>query len=66
MVADTNSRQRTFGLYQDNNNEEVQLSLDDAIENIIEEIQSIESTPKTPGYMKIDKLNLNLLRKEQL
>ena len=50
MVADTISRLRTFGLYQDNN-EEVQLSLEDVIENMIEEIHSIESTPKIPGYM---------------
>ena len=61
MVADSISRLRTFGLYQDNN--EVQVSLEVAIENIIEEIHSIKSTPKIPGYMKIDKLNLHLLRK---
>ena len=41
MVADVISRLRTSGLYQDNNNEEVQLSHEDAIENIIEEILSI-------------------------
>ena len=52
-----------FGLYQDNNNEEVQLSLEDVIENIIEDVNSIESTPKIPAYTKIDKLNLDLLRK---
>ena len=65
MVADVISRLRASGLYQDNNNEEVQLSLEDVIENIIEEIHSIESTPKIPGYKKIDKLNLDLLQKEQ-
>ena len=35
-------------LYQDNNNEEVTLSLRDAIKNIIKEIHSIASTPKIP------------------
>ena len=35
-------------------------------ENIIKEIHIIESIPKIPGYKNIDKLNLNLLGKEQL
>ena len=63
VVADAISKIRMYRLYQDNNNE-VQLSLEDAIENIVEEIHNIESMPKTPGYTKIDKLNLVLLRKE--
>ena len=46
VVADAISRLRTFGLYQDHDNEEIQLSLEDAFENNIEEIHSIESTPK--------------------
>ena len=66
VIVDAISRLRMFGPYQDNNNEEVQLSLKDVIEKIIEEVHSIKSTPKIPGYTKIDKLNLNLLRKEQL
>ena len=41
-----------FGSYEDNNNEEVQLSLD-TIENIIEEIHNVESAPKIPSYTKI-------------
>ena len=44
---------------------EVKLSLEDVIENIIEEILNIEPAPNTPAYTKIDELNLNLLRKEQ-
>ena len=32
----------------------------------MEEINSIEFTPKFPVYTKTDKLNLDLLRKEQL
>ena len=65
-VPDAISRLRIFGLYQDNNNVEIQLSLEDAIKNIIKEVHSIEFTTKIPPYTKIDKLNLNLLRKEQL
>ena len=56
---------RTQGLYQNNNNEEVQLSFEHAVKTIIEEIHSIESTPKIPGYKKIDQLNLDLLWKKQ-
>ena len=66
MVADAISRLSTLGLYQGKNNEKNQLLLEDAIENILEEIQSIESTTEVPGNTKINKLNLNLLRKEQL
>ena len=66
MVADAISRLRIFRLYQDNNNEEVQLSLKGTIENIIEEILNVESTPNTPAYTKTDKLNLDLLRREQV
>ena len=66
MVADAVFRLRMFGLYQYNNNEEIQLSLKDMMENIIKEVHSIVSTPKIPAYKKIDKLNLYLLRKEQL
>ena len=66
VAADALSRLRMFGLYQDNNNEEVQLSLEDAIENSVEEIHNIESTPSIPAYTKIDKFNLDLLRREQL
>ena len=55
-----------YGLYQENNDEEVQVSLEDEIQNIIKEIHNVESTPNTPAYTKIDKLNLDILRKEQL
>ena len=66
VVADVISRLSMFWLYQDNNYEENQLSLADAIGNIIEEIHNIKSTPNAPAYIKIDKLNLNLLGNEQL
>ena len=34
-------------------------------ENIIEEIHHIQSTPTATTYNKIDKLNLNILQREQ-
>ena len=52
VVADMISRLRMFRLYHNNNNEDVQLSLKDAIENYIEEIHNVESTPNTPAYIK--------------
>ena len=66
VVTDAISRLRAFKLYQDNDNEEVQLSLKDVLQNLIKEIHSIQSTSKLPTYTKMDKLNLNLLRREQL
>ena len=62
IIADAISRLRTFGLYQDHINEEIQLSLEDAVENNIKEIHSIEFTPKIPIYVKLDTLNLDLFR----
>ena len=61
MVADALYRLRTYGLYQDNKNEEVQLSLEDAVENFIEEIHHINAAPTATLYNKIGKLNLDLL-----
>ena len=57
------ARLRTYRLYQGNNNE-VQLSLEDAVKNVIEEIHHIDSAPIATTYNKIDKLNLNLLQRE--
>ena len=64
VVADAVSRIRTFGLYQDHDNEEIQLSLEDAVRSITEEIHSVESTCKIPAHTKIGKLNLGPLRKK--
>ena len=66
VVADAIFRLKIFGLYQDSNNEDIQFSLKNVIKNIIEEIHYAKSTPNTRAYTKIDKLNLDLLRKEQL
>ena len=55
---------RTLGLYQNNGNKDVPLLTEDVVENIIEEIHSAEVTQKIPGY-NIDKLNIDILRKEQ-
>ena len=59
------SRQQAFSLYQDNNNKEVHLSLEEAVKSIIEKIHHIPSTPTATTYNKIDKLNLDLLWREQ-
>ena len=48
IVADAISRLRAFGLYQNHDNEEIQLSPEDAVENNIEEIHIVESTSKMP------------------
>ena len=45
ISTDAISRLRTFNLYQDHDNEEIQLSPEDAVKNNIEEIYSIESVP---------------------
>ena len=65
VVTDMISRLRMFGLSQDNNNKEMQLSLDDVVENTIDEIHHIHSTPTSTTYNKIDKLNLNVLQQQQ-
>ena len=63
IVADAISR--LIGLYQDNETKEAQLSLEDADENILEEMHIIHSTPNVANYNKIEKLNLNILWREQ-
>ena len=54
VVADVISRLRMCRSYQDNNNEEVQLSLEDVVENTIEEIHNINSVLTTTTYNIID------------
>ena len=44
VVADAISWLRTLGLYQDNDNEDILLSTEDVVKNIIEEIHSTEVT----------------------
>ena len=64
MVANMISRLKTLGLYQDNDNEDVPPTLEDVIENIIEEVHSTDVVLRTPAY-NIGKCNLDVLRKEQ-
>ena len=64
IVADAISQLRTLGLYQDNNNKDVQLTTEDVIKNIIEEVHITEVIQKTPMY-NIEKWNLDVLMKEQ-
>ena len=50
VVADANSRLRTLGLYQDNDNEDVPPTVEDIVENIIEEIQFKDTAQRKPTY----------------
>ena len=50
VVANTVSRLRTLGLYQDNDNKDVPLTTEDIVKNIIEEVHSTDIVPKIPTY----------------
>ena len=63
VVADVISTLRTLGLYQDKNDEDVPLTTEDVIKNIIE-VYSADIVLKTLTY-NVGKLNLDVLRKEQ-
>ena len=58
VVVDAISRLRTVRLYQDSTTKEAQLLLEDTVENILEEIHNIYSTPTVESYNKIDKLKV--------
>ena len=64
VVADAISRLRTLGLYHDNDNEDVPSAIEDIVNNIIEEVHSTDTAPKKPTY-NVEKLNLEVLRKDQ-
>ena len=64
IVADAISWLRNRGLYQDNDNEDIPITTEDVIKNIIEEFHIAEVIQRTPSY-NIEKLNLDILRKEQ-
>ena len=64
MIATAISRLRTLGLYQDNNNDDVPITTEDIVKNIIKEVHCTDIVPRTPTY-NIGKLNLDVLRKEQ-
>ena len=64
MVANAISKLRTLGPYQDNDNEDVPPTLEDVIENIIEEVYSTDVVLRTLAY-NVGKHNLDVLRKEQ-
>ena len=63
VFNDAVSRLRTLGLYQDNDNDDVLITTNDIVENIIEEVHSTDIVPRTPAY-NIGKLNIDVLRKE--
>ena len=64
VIANVTSRLSTLGLYQDNDNEDVPLTLEDVTKNIIEDVHFIDVVLRTPAY-NMGKLNLYVLRKEQ-
>ena len=64
VVADAVPRVRTLGLYQDDDNDDMPITTEDVVKNIIEEVHSTDIVPRTPTY-NIGKLNLEVLRKEQ-
>ena len=64
VVADAISRPKTLGLYKDNDNEDEPATIDDVVENKIEEINSADSAPKKLTY-NVGKLNLEVVQKEQ-
>ena len=64
VVADAISQLRTLGLYQDIDNEDIPLTTEDVIKNIIEEVHITEVIQKTPMY-NVEKLKLDIMRKEQ-
>ena len=64
MVADAISQLRTRGLYQDNGNEDIPLTTEDVVKNILEEIHLTDAIQRVTTY-STEKLNLDILRKEQ-
>ena len=64
IVVDAISQLRTLGLYKDNGNKDVPVTTEDVIENIIKEVHITDVIQKTPMY-NVEKLNIDILRKEQ-
>ena len=64
VVADAISQLGTLGLYQESVNKDVPLTTEDVIENMIEDFHLTNIIQKTPMY-NVEKLNLDVLRKEQ-
>ena len=54
----------TLGLYQENDNKDVSHTLEDIVENIIEEIQSFAAASRKPAS-NTGKLNLDIHREKQ-
>ena len=50
VVTDTVCRLRTLGLYQDNNNDDLPITIVDFIKDIIEEVHSRDIVPRMPSY----------------
>ena len=61
-MADTISRLRNLGLYQDNGNDDIATTDDDMVENVVEEVHAIKWVTNSASYNMV-KLNLDILRK---
>ena len=64
VAANAIVRLRTIGLYQDNGNTDLAKTDDDIVDNIREEVHTIEWIPNSATY-KIEKLNSDVLREVQ-
>ena len=63
IVADAISQLRTLGLYQGSGSEDIPVTTEDVIKNMIEEVNIADVIQKTPTY-NVEKLNLDILTKE--
>ena len=52
VVADATSRLRTLGLYQDNGNDDLAKTDNDVVDNVVEEVHTIELIPNLAAYKK--------------
>ena len=64
VVTDAISRLRTLDLYQDNGKDNLATMDNDMVENIIEKAHAMQWVPNSASY-NMEKLNLDVLRKEQ-
>ena len=64
LLADAISKLRTLGMYKKNDNVDEPSTIDDVVENLIQEINSADSTPKKPTY-NVGQLNLEIQKREK-
>ena len=64
MGADAIFQLKTIGLCQDNGNEDILVTTENVVENIIEEVYLADAIQKATMY-NTEKLNLDILRKKE-